>query len=76
MQAHEVPISTKNIGGMFERCTNLINGPSIISNNVEIMYQTFLDCENLQGEITIESNLNGKIINTNSENSNIEFVQI
>ena len=61
-QAPEIPISTKDISSMFEGCANLISGPSIIPNNVEIMYLTFHECENLQGEITIEANLSGKMI--------------
>ena len=61
-QAPEIPISTKDILGMFEGCTNLITGPSIIPNSVEIMYLTFHECKNLQGEIKIEANLNGKMI--------------
>ena len=61
-QAPEIPVSTKNIAGMFEGCTNITKGPSIIPNNVEIMYQAFLECEKLQGEIIIEANLSGKMI--------------
>lgn len=61
-QATEIPISVKDISSIFEGCVNLTKGPSLIPNNVEIMSFAFLNCENLQGEITIEANLNGKII--------------
>ena len=55
----EIPYGVTNIYGIFSGCTNLKNGPSNIPETVTNMQQSFLDCVNLSGDITVNANVTG-----------------
>ena len=59
--APEIPNSVTNMRGTFQNCTSLETAPEI-PNSVTNMRNTFNGCTNLQGEITINANLTGAIV--------------
>lgn len=63
----EIPNGVKSMLGMFSGCTNLQVPPTEIPSSVENMHTSFLDCEKLDGEIIINANLTGTLINGKEE---------
>ena len=59
--APEIPNSVTNMQSTFSGCTSLEVAPEI-PNSVTNMINTFNGCTNLQGEITINANLTGNIV--------------
>ena len=66
-KAIEIPNGVKNMLGMFSGCTNLQVPPTEIPNSVENMHTAFLDCAKLEGEMIINANVTGAIINGKEE---------
>ena len=67
-KAIEIPYGVTNIRGIFQGCTNLKEGPSIIPASVTNMMLCFLDCSNLNGEMTINANVTGYPIVSEDQN--------
>ena len=57
----------EDMNGTFIYCTNLKSLSSAIPNSVINMNRTFYACRNLSGEIEINANLTGKIVNEANE---------
>ena len=66
-KAIEIPNGVKNMLGMFSGCINLQVPPTEIPSSVENMHTAFLDCVKLEGEIAINANVTGAIINGKEE---------
>ena len=69
--APEISSSVTNMHSTFQNCTNLTT-VGIIPNSVINMQSTFNGCTNLQGEIIINANLTGAILD---EEANIKDYQ-
>ena len=70
--APEIPSKVINMYGTFSECINLKVAPKEIPASVQNIALIFLNCENLNGEITINANVSGKTIGIDSAGGEIE----
>lgn len=70
-EASSIPNSVKIMRSTFNGCTNLVDPPHIIPNNVINLIATFQKCENLEGEIEINSNLTDENCATNDNSLDV-----
>ncbi len=61
-KAPEIPNGVNNMQFTFHNCKSLVTPPSVIPNSVTNMLQTFFECSKLQGEITINANIDESIV--------------
>lgn len=62
-----IPNKVENMDRTFLNCVNLKVENLIIPNSVTNMQRTFYHCENLSGKIEINANLNGFLINNETD---------
>ena len=62
-----LPNTVINLAHTFDGCKNLKSVNLVIPNSVTNMQRTFYHCENLNGEIEINANLNGFLINNETD---------